>query len=639
VNVVYLSDVLGGAAYPLFGHDGLSVNWEFTLDGFDQAQAYNITMDAVSYITTKTNCNNVLGTELFQLTFGTANLVITGTTSTACYPDAVKFNAAITYPPILNLNTAVKADAKITSNVTLPADTKIKWGYNAPPSTTYSLPLATNIIMLSTIVGGGAPYPLQGHSGTDTWYFEIWNAGTPVDFTLTIQPEAVLNTTLYPYTAGGNQYLDILNCSFGGWVKYNNPATTKMNNVVVELYQGASKVYPLTGEPVVKTDGDGNYTFPKVGTGTYDVHFTTTKPTGSINATDAAQVNQWWTALYSIELVRFFAGDVLFDDEDIAQNIVQAQDAQLIQGNFVQGLPFDRVPWSFWRAGETTSDNDYGVEGYVYPQVTISTGAPSQTGINFYGQATGDFNRSFTPGSLKAGTENLELVYKETIQVNASTLFELPIYTVASVNIGAASVILNFPADLVEVTGVSMNFGGMLDWAVKGDELRIGWNTQNPVSLAAGEQLLTISLRSTAQFTQGNEIRFTLANNILNELADETYEVIPDARLSISVVEASNLGISDPGSMPYALSLSSHPNPFRDYTMITYTIPFEGRVNIDIYNILGEKVTTLVNATKVKGNYTIDYLTGTLQPGVYTVALKLQGESEMMVRTVKIISR
>ena len=71
--------------------------------------------------------------------------------------------------------------------------------------------------------------------------------------------------------------------------------------------------------------------------------------------------------------------------------------------------------------------------------------------------------------------------------------------------------------------------------------------------------------------------------------------------------------------------------------MITYTVPFEGRVTLDVYNILGEKVTTLVNARQAKGDYSIEYFTGTLRPGVYTVTLKLESEVETLLRTVKII--
>ncbi len=59
------------------------------------------------------------------------------------------------------------------------------------------------------------------------------------------------------------------------------------------------------------------------------------------------------------------------------------------------------------------------------------------------------------------------------------------------------------------------NAGGQLDWAVNGDELRIGWNTQNPIYLSASAELVTLKLRTTGKFIQGETIRLTLASDPL----------------------------------------------------------------------------------------------------------------------------
>jgi hypothetical protein len=70
---------------------------------------------------------------------------------------------------------------------------------------------------------------------------------------------------------------------------------------------------------------------------------------------------------------------------------------------------------------------------------------------------------------------------------------------------------------------------GRLDWAVSGDELRIGWNSLLPVEFDAGEDLVSIRLRTTAEFCQGGEIRFTLTPDPMNELADGMHSVKLDA--------------------------------------------------------------------------------------------------------------
>jgi hypothetical protein len=354
--------------------------------------------------------------------------------------------------------------------------------------------------------------------------------------------------------------------------------------------------------------------------------------------TDAAQVNHWQSSPYPMEKVRFFAGDVAGDGSGDPNNYLTAYDAQRIQAKFVQGTAFDRVPWSYWRAGEQIASHPAtSFDGYLYPQITIATGSPSQTGINFYMLATGDPNRSFTPGGAKSGTEHLSLAYTGDLQVNASSDFTLPVFTLQDVTAGAASIILNYPADLVEVINVEMNYGGLLDWSAKNGELRIGWMTQAPVSFTASEELFRLSLTTTAAFTEGKEIRIELADNILNEMADPFCEPIPMTRLAIAVASASAYGTDENQPGTYKISLSGYPNPFRDYTEISYALPFAGRVTLTVYDLLGSEVATLADADQTSGAYTVEYLTGTLKPGVYTVALKLQGNGQSLMRTMKVV--
>ncbi len=61
----------------------------------------------------------------------------------------------------------------------------------------------------------------------------------------------------------------------------------------------------------------------------------------------------------------------------------------------------------------------------------------------------------------------------------------------------------------------------------------------------------------------------------------------------------------------------NYPNPFNPSTTINYSIPKSSFVTIKVYNILGRKITTLVNAEKLAGNYSVHFNAAKLASGVY----------------------
>jgi hypothetical protein len=215
--------------------------------------------------------------------------------------------------------------------------------------------------------------------------------------------------------------------------------------------------------------------------------------------------------------------------------------------------------------------------------------------------------------------------------------FELPIRMVNANTVGAVSLIFNFPANLVEVQDVIMNSNdGQLDWAVDGNELRIGWNSQTPIDLGAAANLLTLRLKTTNEFTNESSIMFALAGNQLNELANGQYNVIEDAVISLDMVNSVALGITEQ-KFDNTLTLTNHPNPFNGSTMINYELPFDGKVTLEIYNYLGTRVNALVNESQLKGNHNLRLDASTLPSGIYMATLTVRNDDKVMVRTIKLV--
>ncbi len=74
----------------------------------------------------------------------------------------------------------------------------------------------------------------------------------------------------------------------------------------------------------------------------------------------------------------------------------------------------------------------------------------------------------------------------------------------------------------------------------------------------------------------------------------------------------------DESIMPSELSLSpAHPNPFNSSTTIEYTLPQESEVTIEIYDILGRRVETLVQGKQRAGSHSVTWDARKASSGVY----------------------
>ena len=452
------------------------------------------------------------------------------------------------------------------------------------PNPTYQWQVSTDAGTTWTILADGAPY-----SGSITSSLSISPTTLPLSANLyqciVKHPSSVTSLTSNPVV------LTVNNCSVSGTLIYNNPLINT----------------PLTGFTVAAngqsaiTDAFGVFTINSVTSGTHPV--TISLPTlteGGINSTDAGSLNSWIAAPVAIPNVKLLAGDV---DNNLLINVT---DAQNIQNSFVKATPIVN-PWVFGNA----------TPGTVIPApLTVKVNGASVTGFNILSMSRGDFNGSFNPSALLSNVtlNNSGLI----LTVPAGKSFDLPVKAVANMTVGAISLILNVPANMVTVTNVSIAGSAVpVTWNVNGDVLRIGWNSTAPAKVGAGNPLVVITLMP-APFIAPQPVQITLIQDALNEVADGLFNPVVNSQLTVD-----NVSITASAAV---LQVSAFPNPATTSTTITYLLPVAGTVNLGILNIMGMQVKSIiVNQNQSNGSYTItNYSLAGLIKGTYTIRLTLQ---------------
>jgi hypothetical protein len=75
--------------------------------------------------------------------------------------------------------------------------------------------------------------------------------------------------------------------------------------------------------------------------------------------------------------------------------------------------------------------------------------------------------------------------------------------------------------------------------------------------------------------------------------------------------------------LPKEFSLEQNtPNPFNPITEISFALPFAANVKLDIYNIMGQKVATLIDRSMDAGYHTVTWNANSVASGMYFYRLQ-----------------
>jgi hypothetical protein len=79
----------------------------------------------------------------------------------------------------------------------------------------------------------------------------------------------------------------------------------------------------------------------------------------------------------------------------------------------------------------------------------------------------------------------------------------------------------------------------------------------------------------------------------------------------------------------------NYPNPFNPETVIPYTLPSHQEIRLDVYDITGRLITTLVHEKQSAGRYTVPFNGKNLVSGIYLI--RLETEQQVMTRRMVLL--
>ena len=164
---------------------------------------------------------------------------------------------------------------------------------------------------------------------------------------------------------------------------------------------------------------------------------------------------------------------------------------------------------------------------------------------------------------------------------------------------------------LLDLFGKSTIEVTLNDSDADGDEVRITQVTQGSHGEVSIVDASSVSYTPGASFTGSDTFTYTI---------EDEHGASAVAEVSVQLA---------PNAVPQENYLSqNYPNPFNPSTTIRFGLSKQSEVQLEVFNMIGQRVRTIVNGERSAGNHEISFDASGLPGGVYIYRLQAEGYSE-----------
>ncbi|AXJ01163.1 Por secretion system C-terminal sorting domain-containing protein [Cyclonatronum proteinivorum] len=208
----------------------------------------------------------------------------------------------------------------------------------------------------------------------------------------------------------------------------------------------------------------------------------------------------------------------------------------------------------------------------------------------------------------------------------------------------------SLPTDMDEAVSFPIAAGAFADYQFYEGEATFSWPTFSnipsgmSITLAETHTGAVIDLREEQSYSfqmsaaglmqKGAEVK-----QFRDLQADGTPVMSPmfaGERFVLTIDPGITTDIPTDGQLPTVFALhQNYPNPFNPTTQIRYELPESAEVRLDVFNIQGQRVATLVNGQQNPGIHTVRFNGSALSSGVYLY--RLQAGTKVLTQKMTLI--
>jgi hypothetical protein len=176
----------------------------------------------------------------------------------------------------------------------------------------------------------------------------------------------------------------------------------------------------------------------------------------------------------------------------------------------------------------------------------------------------------------------------------------------------------------------------------------LDWQLPESSQVNAGYFLRDNQSGEVIEMKEGNSYSFEISPEQVHKTAGEvnkpttinlehqTANPQNEPRFELLITTDGSDGFAGLGDLPSEFTLNqNYPNPFNPTTIISYELPQAANVRLEVYDMAGRQVATLVSGQVAAGRHTVNFDASNLSSGVYLY--RLQAGSSLQTRKLTIL--